>query len=90
MSSFDARYNVIKNGLNGGMSSASILHDSHLDRLVLLKTLAPEVEKARLLDEISALMKLRSKHVPESVTSLANIPVKPTSAPTRGDNWVRF
>jgi hypothetical protein len=27
---------------------------------------------------------------PESVTSLANIPVKPTSAPTRGDNWVRF
>ena len=28
--------------------------------------------------------------VPESVTSLANIPVKPTSAPTRGDNWVRF
>ena len=28
--------------------------------------------------------------IPESVTSLANIPVKPTSAPTRGDNWVRF
>ena len=27
---------------------------------------------------------------PESVTSLANMPVKPTSAPTRGDNWVRF
>ena len=27
---------------------------------------------------------------PESVTPLANIPVKPTSAPTRGDNWVRF
>ena len=29
-------------------------------------------------------------YFPESVTSLANIPVKPTSAPTRGDNWVRF
>jgi hypothetical protein len=34
--------------------------------------------------------KFLEKYQPESVTSLANIPVKPTSAPTRGDNWVRF
>jgi len=57
------RYEVIKIGLDGGMSSASILYDRHLDRRVLHKNLAPGIEKARLLDEISALMKLRSKHV---------------------------
>lgn len=63
MSSFDHRYQLVKSGLDGGMSSASIYHDNHLDRSVLLKKLAPEVGKSRLIDEISALMKLRSKNV---------------------------
>jgi len=63
LSSFDHRYQLVKSGLDGGMSSASIYHDNHLDRSVLLKKLAPEVGKSRLIDEISALMKLRSKNV---------------------------
>lgn len=48
------------------------------------------IDEAYSQSENSGQVRQWLKRYPESVTSLANIPVKPTSAPTRGDNWVRF
>ncbi|MBZ9673954.1 serine/threonine-protein kinase [Mesorhizobium sp. ES1-3] len=48
---------------NGGMGEAALYKDIPLDRLVVIKSLKAHVEKKRLLDEISALQSIRSKHV---------------------------
>lgn len=48
---------------NGGMSDATLCTDTHLDRPVLIKRLAPGTDARRLLDEIEALQVIRSKHV---------------------------
>jgi eukaryotic-like serine/threonine-protein kinase len=45
------------------MSTAVVCQDQHLDRPVLVKSLAPGTDKRRLLDEIRALQVIRSKHV---------------------------
>ncbi|MGH6779332.1 MAG: protein kinase domain-containing protein [Bradyrhizobium sp.] len=45
------------------MSTAVVCQDQHLDRAVLVKSLAPGTDKRRLLDEIQALQVIRSKHV---------------------------
>jgi len=47
----------------GGMSEAFVCRDTHLDRLVIIKALAPGTDPGRLLDELSALQEIRSKHV---------------------------
>src|ERR1700753_1971806 len=47
----------------GGMSHAIPCNDSHLNRLVLGKALQSGVEQRRILDEVSALTSILSKHV---------------------------
>lgn len=48
---------------SGGMSHAIVCRDTHLDRQVLVKALKPGTDPARILDELSALSAIRSKHV---------------------------
>lgn len=57
------RYKPNGTSLDGGMSTAIVCQDQHLDRPVLVKSLAPGTDKRRLLDEIQALQIIRSKHV---------------------------
>lgn len=47
----------------GGMSETMVCRDKHLDRRVIVKALAPGTDTGRLLDELSALQEIRSKHV---------------------------
>jgi serine/threonine protein kinase len=47
----------------GGMSKALVCEDGHLERLVLVKGLAPGTDPKRILDELRALQAIRSKHV---------------------------
>ena len=49
----------------GGMATAFVCHDQHLDRDVLVKALAKGIDQKRLTDEIAALSSIRSKHVVE-------------------------
>jgi len=49
----------------GGISSVVFCHDTNLDRIVALKSLQPGREHRRLLDELAALQRIRSKHVVE-------------------------
>ena len=63
MLNLPARYTKIKEFSGGGMSETLLCTDSHLDRSVVIKALKPGIEKHRLLDELSALSDIRSKHV---------------------------
>lgn len=45
------------------MSETLVCEDAHLDRPVVVKFLKPDVDPKRLLDEVSALSAIRSKHV---------------------------
>jgi serine/threonine-protein kinase len=45
------------------MSDALVYKDSHLDRLVLVKSIKAGVDDRRILDELVALQAIRSKHV---------------------------
>ena len=47
----------------GGMGTAVVCADSHLDRLVLVKTLQEGIDQRRIIDELRALAEIRSKHV---------------------------
>ena len=47
----------------GGMSTAFMCNDKHLDRNVLVKVLQKGVDQKRILDEVKALSAIRSKHV---------------------------
>jgi serine/threonine protein kinase len=47
----------------GGMSDTVVCVDSHLQRRVAIKALAPGVDTGRILDELAALQEIRSKHV---------------------------
>ena len=59
-----SRYIPEPSGISaGGMSEAFVCRDQHLDRLVVVKALAPGTDPGRLLDELSALQDIRSKHV---------------------------
>ncbi|MGP6441557.1 serine/threonine-protein kinase [Rahnella aceris] len=48
---------------SGGFGEVVICTDNHLDRLVAIKSLSNPIEKHRMLDEVGALLSLRSKHV---------------------------
>lgn len=50
---------------SGGMSTAVLCHDTHLNRDVVVKLLHSNTDQKRLLDEIQALSTVRSKHVVE-------------------------
>lgn len=47
----------------GGMSHTQICRDTNLDREVIVKRLQDHTDERRLLDEIKALARIRSKHV---------------------------
>lgn len=57
------RYTVIGDALNGGMGLVYPCQDEILDRRVAIKFIQGGVEVRRMLDEVRALLKLRSKHV---------------------------
>ncbi len=57
------RYQLTGVSNGGGMGDIYECTDTHLKRLVVVKTLKDGEEARRLLDEIKALLKLRSKHV---------------------------
>lgn len=45
------------------MSDVVLCSDTQLDRLVVAKSIAPQTNRSRLLDEIHSLQKIRSNHV---------------------------
>lgn len=47
----------------GGMSTAISCNDTHLNRTVLIKELQDDIDQRRLIDEVTALAAIRSKHV---------------------------
>ncbi len=58
-----SRYQKLPMKFAGGMSSALLYNDTHLDRQVIVKVLKSGVDQKRLVDEIRALSSVRSKHV---------------------------
>ena len=59
------RYKPTGKRLAGGMGEVLIYDDQNLNRKVAIKTVADVADVARLLDEITALQEIRSKHVVE-------------------------
>ena len=57
------RYKNIGSAHPGGMASVYPCHDSILDRKVAIKVMPGSANHRRARDEISALLKMRSKHV---------------------------
>ncbi|MEJ1141228.1 serine/threonine-protein kinase [Stenotrophomonas sp. CCNWLW162] len=60
---FGERYTVLGNALKGGMGDVFPCQDEILSRPVAVKVIQSGVEQRRMLDEVRALLKLRSKHV---------------------------
>jgi serine/threonine-protein kinase len=58
-----ARYLPNGSSASGGFGSVIYCQDTHLDRPVAIKFIKEDSEKHRLIDELNALMCLRSKHV---------------------------
>lgn len=57
------RYQFSGDVLAGGMGSVHLCLDSVLDRKVAIKVIHDTVNRRRMLDELKALLKMRSKHV---------------------------
>ena len=57
------RYTPIACPTSGGFSDVTCCLDSHLERKVAIKFIKDEAEKKRILDELHALLQMRSKHV---------------------------
>ena len=57
------RYEVIGGSLIGGMASVLPCKDTVLDRQVAIKVMPGSADRRRILDELGALLKMRSKHV---------------------------
>lgn len=57
------RYQPVGPPASGGMSHATLCRDTHLNRDVIVKELQAGEEQRRLMDEITALGSVRSKHV---------------------------
>ena len=57
------RYKPVGSTLHGGMGSVTICDDEVLDRQVAIKFIHSTTHRRRILDELSALLKMRSKHV---------------------------
>ncbi|MGH8053437.1 MAG: serine/threonine-protein kinase [Stenotrophomonas sp.] len=60
---FGERYTVLGGVLKGGMGDVYPCQDEILSRPVAVKIVQSGVEQRRMLDEVRALLKLRSKHV---------------------------
>lgn len=60
---FGQRYTALGHALCGGMGAVYPCKDEVLERKVAVKIIQGDVEERRMLDEIQALLKLRSKHV---------------------------
>jgi serine/threonine-protein kinase len=60
-----ARYSTIGAGPRGGLGSVVFYRDHNLDRKVAVKFIERGGEHRRLLDELAALQRIRSKHVVE-------------------------
>lgn len=67
------RYEYSGNSFNGGMAGVHECVDRYLERKVAIKILPKDYEQRRLLDELRALLRLRSKHVVQ-VYDLFNLP----------------
>lgn len=63
MSTLPARYKPTGNSAKGGFGEVHFCQDQHLDRPVAVKFLHDLSQKARVLDELRALLQMRSKHV---------------------------
>lgn len=59
------RYKFTGTKSDGGMSSAYHCTDTHLEREVIIKELLNGIDKKRISEEISALLKVRSRYVVE-------------------------
>jgi serine/threonine-protein kinase len=57
------RYITSGNSASGGQGEVGIYQDTHLDRQVAIKSIKDISEQHRIIDELNALMQLRSKHV---------------------------
>lgn len=57
------RYEIIGSPLDGGMASVFPCKDTTLNRQVAIKVMPGSADKRRILDEVGALLKMRSKHV---------------------------
>lgn len=58
-----ARYSPTSLVTGGGFSDVVIYHDTHLDRLVAIKTVRSIEDSRRMNDELAALLSINSKHV---------------------------
>lgn len=58
-----ARYKPISAPLTGGMGAVTPCQDTVLERNVAIKVIQDTVNRRRMLDELKALLKMRSKHV---------------------------
>lgn len=63
MSKLPPRYQPTGNTAQGGFGSVVFCTDLHLERPVAIKFIQDPAEKDRIIDEIRALLQLRSKHV---------------------------
>ncbi len=58
-----ARYQILGDAYAGGMGSVYPCQDTVLERKVAIKLIQDTVNRRRMLDELTALLKMRSKHV---------------------------
>ncbi len=61
--SLPARYQISGAALAGGMGSVHPCQDAVLDRKVAIKVIHDTANRRRMIDELKALLKMRSKHV---------------------------
>jgi eukaryotic-like serine/threonine-protein kinase len=57
------RYQISSSALSGGMGSVYPCQDAVLERKVAIKVIQDTANRRRMLDELKALLKMRSKHV---------------------------
>lgn len=57
------RYKSLGDVVLGGMGEVVFCQDTVLERCVAIKVLQGEIDQRRIFDELSALMRIRSKHV---------------------------
>lgn len=58
-----ARYTLVKALSGGGMSDTWLCKDGNLKRDIVIKSIKPGISPAKLVDELSALSSIRSRHV---------------------------
>lgn len=63
MTNLPERYTPLKESAAGGFGEVIFCTDHHLKRKVAIKFIQDEAQKKRILDELHALLQMRSKHV---------------------------